>query len=57
MRLCQRREDKDLWTEAYRKFGLVVYGTECQHISAVGQRRWLREGRYYATDGHEAKRD
>jgi TolB-like protein/class 3 adenylate cyclase/cytochrome c-type biogenesis protein CcmH/NrfG len=24
MRLCQRQEDKDLWTEAYRKIGLEV---------------------------------
>jgi len=24
MRLCQRREDKELWTEAYRKVGLAV---------------------------------
>ena len=24
MRLCQRQEDKDLWTEAYRKIGLDV---------------------------------
>ncbi len=24
MRLCQRREDKDLWTDAYRKVGLDV---------------------------------
>ena len=24
MRLCQRKEDKDLWTEAYRKIGLDV---------------------------------
>ncbi len=24
MRLCQRKEDKDLWTEAYRKIGLNV---------------------------------
>ncbi len=24
MRLCQRKEDTDLWTEAYRKIGLNV---------------------------------
>ncbi len=24
MRLCQRKEDRDLWTEAYRKIGLDV---------------------------------
>ncbi len=24
MRLCQRKKDRDLWTEAYRKIGLDV---------------------------------
>jgi hypothetical protein len=24
MRLCQRQEDRELWTEAYRKIGLDV---------------------------------
>jgi len=24
MRLCQRQEDKDLWTEAYHKIGMDV---------------------------------